>query len=229
VVFSNFAALRLLGYPDAWALIGRGLDAFVHPDALEAARARQQVVTATSQSFPAMPLKLLTAEGETLQHSADVFPIEVAGNSLSVLEFGISLLPTPAPKPPPAPQIGAAGRRLGRALVEASSTPTLIQSLDTILYVNRVARERLGVGERSEIEGHSVMSIVHPDGLFSAAQRIAFVFGAHQPVYEVPTKLRCPDGRSVHIVADAYPVNADGRWAAFIMARSVRESELRSS
>ena len=226
VLFANDAALRVLGHSDASALIGKGHEVLLHPDLLVAARARQELVASASRRFPDTPTKVLTADGGAAQHSVDLYPIEVEGRMLTAVEFDISGWPqTDTQVASGSPARGRVRRRWGGHSSRDSSTPILIQSLDTILFVNRIAREQLGVTDRTEIEGLPILSIAHPDGLFAAAQRVAFVFGAHQRVYKVPTKLRCPDGRSVRIVADAYPVSVGGHWAAFIMTRSVHESE----
>ncbi len=120
---------------------------FVHPDVLRGRAHEADRCVDMSQSFSATPTKLLTADGEAPQHTVDLFPIEVDGSTLAAVEFDISCWQQPAPKAPAAPQIGAMAGSLGRALLEASSTPTLIQDVDTILFANRTARDRLGVGD----------------------------------------------------------------------------------
>ena len=173
----------------------------------------------------ATPTKLLTADGGTAQHVINLYLIEVDGCALTVAEFDISAWPLPAHKSPRAPQLGAIAGPLGRELLETSSVPMVLQSVDTIIFANRAARDHLGVSEPTELEGQPILSIVHPDGLFSTIQRVAFVFAAHQPLHSVPTKLRCADGRVLHVTADAYPVKASGHWAAILVTRSYRESD----
>ncbi len=225
VVYANHAMLRILGHTDASDVFGKGLDVILHPDLLEAARMRQEIVVSSLRRFPGTPTKVLTSDGGVVHHTVDLFPLEVDGRVLTAVELDLSGWPQPIHKTPPAPQIGGMARSVGWALLEGSSTPVIVQDVDTILFANRVARDLLGVTERTEIEGRPILSIAHPDGLLSAIQRVAFVFGAHQPLHRVPTKLKGDDGRVLHVTADAYPIKADGHWAALLMARAVREAE----
>jgi PAS domain S-box-containing protein len=229
VVFANHSALRALGYADASELVGKGIDTVLHPDVLDAARVRQEMVVSASRRFHATPTKMLTSDGCAAQYNVDIYPLEVEGRVLVAAEFDIAEWPPPTRKAPPAPQLGAIAPQLGWALLEASPTPIIIQDVDTILFANRIARDRLGVSERTDLEGQPIMSIAHPDALLAAVQRVAWVFGTHQSVHNVPTKLRCPDGRALHVIADANPINAQGYWAAVLVTRSVRESEPLSS
>ena len=224
VLFANDAAVRAFGYRDAWDVIGLGVESLVHPDVLPAALTRLDLVTKSSHSFPATPAKILTADGGAAHVQVSVFPITVNGNTLAAVEFEISSWPQPAPKWPPPPEIGALGPALGRALLDASPTPIMIQDVDTILFANKAARDHLGSRVREDLEGKPIMSIVHPDGLFAAMQRVAFAFATRQHLTSVPTKLRCADGRVLHVTADAYPIAAAGSWAAVLVARSMREA-----
>ena len=52
VVFANHAALRILGYADAWELMGKGLGMLLHPDVLPAARMRQDSLCRSRTGSP---------------------------------------------------------------------------------------------------------------------------------------------------------------------------------
>jgi PAS domain-containing protein len=104
----------------------------------------------------------------------------------------------------------------------------LIQDLDTILFANAITRGYFGAVDRSELEGRSILSIIHPDGMLSTMERVAFVFATHQRIREVPIKLKRLDGGIVHAVSDAYPIRAEGRWGALIVGEVVREEDTAS-
>jgi hypothetical protein len=101
----------------------------------------------------------------------------------------------------------------------------LIQDLDTILFANATTRGYLAAEKRSQIEGMPVLSFVHPDGIMSTIERVAFVFATHQQMRDVPLKLKAVGGGVVHAKGDAYPIRVNGRWGALIVGGLVRHGE----
>jgi len=222
VVFANDAALHRLGYSNASSLIGRAIDGVLHADVLPADTARREIVAGTHTPLLGMPTKLLSCAGAPRPEIADVFPIEIAGSTLTLFTLHAGEAET-RHKPIPRPEeIGAIGPELGLAVLEAMALPILIQDQDTILFANAAARAHLGATDRSQIEGHPIMSIVHADGLSAAIERVGFVFATHQRLRRVPVKLRALDGRILHVEADAYPLRAGGQTAALLVGRVVR-------
>jgi PAS domain-containing protein len=224
VVYANAAAVRLLGYDDANALVDLPLDRILHSDALAAELARREVLATTQQPLFGVPTKLRCCSGEPRQALANVFPVEVAGASHTLFTFESDVECGPRGKPLSAPAASDLGLELGWAVLESVSTPMLIQDLDTIVFVNAAARRFLRASDRAQIEGQSVMSIVHPDGVRAAIERVVFVFATHQGLRDVPLKLTALDGTVFHAEADAYPVRAENRWGALIVGRFLRDA-----
>jgi hypothetical protein len=226
VVFANAAALDLLGYARFEDLVGAPLHRALHSDALTAELARRDVIGATHQPILGVPTKLRARDGEPKPVLADVFPIEVEGADLTLFAFGGPDPVRPLGKPGPAPAPPATfGPQLGWAVLEPLTTSMMIQTLDTIVYANRQAREHMRANDRSDLEGRSVQSIVHPDGIVSAIERVLFVFATQQRLTDVPVKLKAIDGSIVHAIADAYPMRTSRGWAALISGAPVRAAE----
>jgi PAS domain-containing protein len=229
VVYANAAAVRLLGYEDVTALLDLPLDRILHSDALAGELARREVLAATQQPLFGVPTKLRCCSGEPRHALANVFPIEVAGSCLTLFTFEADEECGARCKSASAPAATELGLALGWAVLESMSTPMLIQNLDTIVFVNAAARGFLRASDRSQIEGRSVMSIVHPDGVRAAIERVVFVFATHQGLRDVPLKLKALDGSVFHAEADAYPVRAESRWGALIVGRFLRDACSRAS
>jgi hypothetical protein len=58
--------------------------------------------------------------------------------------------------------------------------------------------------------------------LIATLERVVFVFATHQPLRQVPLKLKAVDGSPFHAEGDAYPMRAGNRWGALIVGRFIR-------
>ena len=224
VRFANRALCGILGYADPRELLGRDVGSVVR--GLMGAVSSLNV-GGGSEVQPAhrVSAKLLRKQGGSRQESAYVASIEADGTWLTLLVFYAAQTSEPKHSLTAEREIGPKDPELGRAILEALPSPVLIQDVDTILFANAAARSYVGASKGTKLEGAPIASIVHPDGLDAMFERVRFVFEAQHRLQGVPVKLRTPDGRSLHVVADAYPVESDGLRAALIVATSVSEGK----
>ena len=172
-----------------------------------------------------MPTKLLTAEGQPLQGSVDLIPIGLGDASYTLLTFGPPHL-FALPRSAPTSDLSWLDPRLGASMLEVMPEAMLIQDMDTVLFVNALAREYMCAADWCDIEGRPILSFVHRDGLISAIERVAFVFATHQRVHGVPLKLQTVTGSVIHALGDAYPMRVNGHWGALIVGQFLREGDI---
>jgi len=222
VRFANRALVQMLGYTDAHELLGHD-----ESDVVRGLIGAASSLDATDGTEPhpaqSVTVKLLRKQGGSRQEAAYVASIEVDSVLLTLLYFHSARAAETRSTMAVEPDIGSAGPALGRAILEALPNPILIQDVETILYANAAARFFLHRADGLGIEGEPIASIVHPDGMDAMVERVRFVFETQHRLFNVPVKIRTPDGRPLHVVADAYPVHAGDVSAAVILATSVSE------
>jgi len=108
------------------------------------------------------------------------------------------------------------------AILEVLPEIVLIHDRETILFANAACRRFLGAGSPSDLEGHSIDEIVHPDAREAGRERRGVLFECGRALKRVPLKLVSLDGRPRHVVADAHPLSFDDVSAAMVVAVSQR-------
>lgn len=82
IVFVNGAAARMLACDDPSFLRGKPISTIMHPDSVDAAAARRKLVIEERGRFHGVQLKLAAIDGVSVRCTAEVRPIEHAGQVL---------------------------------------------------------------------------------------------------------------------------------------------------
>ena len=80
-----------------------------------------------------------------------------------------------------------------------------------VLFANAEARRLFRCEDRSQVEGRSVLEIVHPDGHHSMKLRAEILLNASQRLRGLPVKLVALDGSTFSLVVEATTVEYQGK------------------
>lgn len=109
------------------------------------------------------------------------------------------------------------------AALDALPRSVVVTDQETVLLVNAAAARAFGADSPTDLVGLPVDAMVHPDCHATAALRRQLLASSREELLGLPTKLVRCDGSSVNVVADAHPVEFDGKVAfVFVSGLSVR-------
>ena len=223
ILFANQTAVRRIGVPDAAALVGRPIDAFLPPDAMEAVAGRIRHLLAGGEPLPSIEVPLSLGGGEILYGELVSAPLTFHGRpAIQTVVRDVT------------------DRR--RAETELSATRARYQSLfdgvpiglyrstaeGRFLSVNRALVDMLGYPDEATLR-----AVAAPDLYVDTAERRAWIEEAmrvgvvdgreirlrHRNGSEVRARLstsvvRDPDGRVVHFEGALQDVTASRRAEA---------------
>jgi PAS domain S-box-containing protein len=109
-----------------------------------------------------------------------------------------------------------------RKLVEHSPDAIMVQSDETIIFVNAAGIRLLGAASEEEVLGRSIFDFVHPDSVALVKERHGLLeAGADLPFVE--EKYICLDGRIIDIEASTVNFSFYGKSAVLILIRDITD------
>ena len=87
IVAANASARRLLKYDSPSQLIGRPVLDILHPDTHEAAAHRSELLTRTQGGLSRLPVKLLAADGSTVNVWVDATPVDHGSDRIVIFSY----------------------------------------------------------------------------------------------------------------------------------------------
>ena len=85
IVFANVAAHDVLGASRPHELIGRSVESFLIPEMREVSDARRSYVLESGLTLTNLPIKVVRADGETVQLKVDIRPISYDGSTVAMV------------------------------------------------------------------------------------------------------------------------------------------------
>lgn len=95
--------------------------------------------------------------------------------------------------------------------IEMLSRPVMICDRETILFANSAAARLLEARSADELVGLPLDEVAHPDMHTPDAMRRRLLLESRQQLLGLPAKLYARDGSIVTALADARPVEFDGK------------------
>jgi len=196
VVFANRATARLFCVGSPEDLIGRHVFDFIHPDSIPIAKGRLQRLLTERERLSPQELKMVRADGQTIDVEAVATPFEYRGRAAAhVILRDIAERKALQRDQLRRLQVEAEHRRMKaqrdyfHQLFE--TTPNLAWTARPdgyIDYVNQRTLDYLSLTE-SDVEGWSWQQFVHPDDLPGILKRWSHSLATGEP-YEVEMRLR---------------------------------------
>jgi PAS domain-containing protein len=111
------------------------------------------------------------------------------------------------------------------AALDALEQQIIICDTETILFVNTTAARMIRAESPSELIGHSIDEVLHPDMQFASAQRRQWVTQSRQQLLGLPTKLVGRDGSTITTMTDSRPIEFDGKVALVVSDHAPTRSD----
>ncbi len=213
IVFANSAAVRLFGAASRADLVGRPIDALVHPDDRARAAERRRTAYEEQRPAPKTDMKLLTLAGDLLELEVSAVPIAYEGRP-AILVVGRDVA-----------ERKAAEGRFRTLLESAPDAMVLADRNGDILLVNAQTEALFGY-RRDELLGQSVERLVpvryqglHAKQRQTFAAKPKFRSMASRPELLGLTK----DGREFPVEISLSPIEIDGETVISASVRDVTE------
>lgn len=222
IVFLNAAAQKFIGYPRE-ELIGKCFADFLTPESAEAAagifkrqRAREEVGT----------FELAVKDGAGVIKTIETREQLVWDGDRIVAFHGIGRDVTEKKQ---AQEALAESEDRYRNLLELAPVGIAVQSGGKIVFANPEGARILGAQSPEEITGRDISTIIHPDYLTEARQRLARMMGGEQGLYPAENVYVRQDGTSVPVDVIAAPISYRGKPAVQVIVTDIskrKETEL---
>ncbi|MDW8340749.1 MAG: PAS domain S-box protein [Geminicoccaceae bacterium] len=218
-VFANAPAARLLGVPNAEALVERSIYDFIVPEQHEIVRARHAVPLEEGKALPAIELAIVRPDGERRE-------IEATGSL--VLREGrrllLGVLRDVTERKRAERALKEAEERY-RALVELAPVGILVYRDGCYRLVNRAAAEILGADDPSCLVGVDPFALItepYRERIRERAARLLAEGGRAPPIV---IEMRRLDGATIAVETVSAGIRDGGRPAVQIAMRDVTERE----
>jgi PAS domain S-box-containing protein len=109
-----------------------------------------------------------------------------------------------------------------RAVIERSPSAIFVHRGERVVYANPATVAMLGYEDASELAGHDLLSLVHPDDRDMIAERIALTLREGSAAIVEGRMLR-RDGRVIVVEAQAVLLDFDGEASSVVLARDGTE------
>ncbi len=110
-------------------------------------------------------------------------------------------------------------------LTEMLPDAVVVHSEGKIIYANRAAVKIIGANSREDTIGIPVLSVMHPDSLEFARERIFYMMKTGKPVPPAEEKLIRLDGKDIIAEISAMPITYKGKDAVITVIRDITKEK----
>lgn len=118
-------------------------------------------------------------------------------------------------------EAGTMGLDMHEAVLESLPYPVLVHDEDTVLYVNGKTLTWLKCGDRTQIEGKPLGTIVHEDGREAGIARRRLMLEQGVSLRDISVKLIAMDGTVVYVLGDAERFFVDDKPLILVVGRRI--------